>query len=208
MSSTNLESKVCKNNGCKKKYSESENNNDACCFHPGLPIFHDCKKGWTCCQVIVYDWDEFQKIKGCQVGPHVPKDLNQVKPNDQSEFFQSKTVTDAQQSLVNVESEVKPVVKSIDEFNSTQKEIQESKTEIPKSIIITASGKYKCSNKGCNKEYTEEENIESSCSFHSGQPIFHDLKKYWSCCKKETWDWDEFVKLPTCQTGKHVPKYK
>lgn len=39
----------CKRNGCKKAYEE--NNPTACHYHPGKPIFHDLKKGWTCCNV-------------------------------------------------------------------------------------------------------------------------------------------------------------
>lgn len=52
----------------------------------------------------------------------------------------------------------------------------------------------------------EEENGEEACKYHKGAPVFHDLKKYWSCCGKETHDWDEFMKLPTCCTGWHSPK--
>ena len=62
--------KRCKRPGCGKMYLESENNGQACRFHSGKPIFHDIKKGWDCCNKIVYDWDEFQKIPGCCVGPH------------------------------------------------------------------------------------------------------------------------------------------
>ena len=61
-------------------------------------------------------------------------------------------------------------------------------------------------NKGCNKEFEKEENSENCCKHHTGQPVFHDLKKSWSCCKKVVWDWDEFMKLPTCAEGLHVPK--
>lgn len=65
----------------------------------------------------------------------------------------------------------------------------------------------RCTNKGCLKEFNEEDNqAEDVCKYHVGAPVFHDVKKYWSCCKKETWDWDAFMKLPTCATGKHVPK--
>lgn len=38
---------------------ESENGPEACNYHSGKPLFHDLKKGWTCCNMIVYDWDEF-----------------------------------------------------------------------------------------------------------------------------------------------------
>ena len=63
-------SKMCKRNGCRKKYLESENNDQACHYHPGKPIFHDLKKGWDCCNKISWDWDEFQKLPTCAVGKH------------------------------------------------------------------------------------------------------------------------------------------
>ena len=62
--------KKCLRPGCNKLYQESENNGTACSFHSGKPIFHDTRKGWECCKKIVYDWDEFEQIKGCCTGPH------------------------------------------------------------------------------------------------------------------------------------------
>ncbi len=65
-----MESSKCQRNGCKKLFVLSENSANACHHHPGKPMFHDLKKGWTCCKTVVYDWDEFQKIPTCAVGEH------------------------------------------------------------------------------------------------------------------------------------------
>lgn len=46
---TNVLEKVCKNKGCLKKYKESENDENACKYHDGKPIFHELRKGWACC---------------------------------------------------------------------------------------------------------------------------------------------------------------
>lgn len=70
------EEKKCKRHGCKKSYKESENIQGACMFHPGKPMFHDTKKGWTCCDKVVYDWDEFEKIEPCSSGVHSELDPN------------------------------------------------------------------------------------------------------------------------------------
>ena len=51
--------KKCSNKGCLKKFKLSENDEKSCCYHDGQPIFHDFKKGWNCCNVIVYSWEEF-----------------------------------------------------------------------------------------------------------------------------------------------------
>ena len=103
----------------------------------------------------------------------------------------------------------KVVPKSIDAYNQElQKKTVTKKEEEPKEkkLFYTKNGKLRCIHKGCNKEFEEKDNVEGSCKYHTGQPVFHDLKKYWTCCKQETWDWDKFMKLPTCAVGKHVPK--
>ena len=67
-----------------------------------------------------------------------------------------------------------------------------------------------CANKGCaDKSFLPEENNDQACKHHSGEAIFHDLKKYWSCCSdKPAYDFDDFMKLPTCSVGEHVQRYK
>ncbi|MFO0131381.1 MAG: cysteine and histidine-rich domain-containing protein [bacterium] len=95
----------------------------------------------------------------------------------------------------------------IDDFEkkmAIEKE-EAKKNEKPKTIFISPKGFYKCVNKGCLKEY--DPNNEGECNYHKGGPVFHDCVKFWSCCKTETWDWDDFMKLPTCTVGKHEPKY-
>lgn len=82
----------CKHPGCLKYYKEEENSDTACNYHGGQPIFHDTKKGWTCCNKIVYDWDEFQKIPTCTVGQHTDK-------KEEDKFYKSNTVTNATNAI-------------------------------------------------------------------------------------------------------------
>jgi disease resistance protein len=194
--------KNCKNPGCKQKYLESENHDQACKYHSGKPMFHDLKKGWTCCNKIAYDWDEFEALERCAVGRH--DDKSQQAGTGQDQFFKSNTVQNAANAIVKDEQRVK----SIDEYNREQEAIQEQlkQKEPEKKPFVTPQGKHKCSNKGCLKDYDPNENVDEACKYHPGEPVFHDLMKSWTCCKKETWDWDEFVKRPQCATGKHVPK--
>ena len=202
---------VCNNNGCKQKFSSKENGSSACVYHPGKPIFHDLKKGWACCGVIVYDWEEFQKIKGCAVGVHCLK-VDQPNPEtESSDFAKSHTVSRAESALANssnVAATVPVKAKNIDDFNKEQEQQKEKQKEglVEKKLFVLPNGNLKCVNRGCNKEFKECEAEETSCKFHVGMPVFHDGIKSWSCCKKETWDWDDFMKLPTCSTGRHIPK--
>eukprot|EP00899_Mesostigma_viride_P009300 jgi/Mesvir1/18371/Mv14257-RA.1 len=61
---------LCKNKSCGRKYKEMDNSDEACSYHPGPPIFHERKKGWGCCNVHVYDFDEFMSIPPCTRGRH------------------------------------------------------------------------------------------------------------------------------------------
>ncbi|XP_064594966.1 cysteine and histidine-rich domain-containing protein 1-like [Liolophura sinensis] len=60
-----------------------------------------------------------------------------------------------------------------------------------------------CYNKGCGQKYDPNETKTDSCKFHPGGPIFHDALKGWSCCKKRSTDFSEFLSIPGCLKGKH-----
>jgi disease resistance protein len=126
--------KMCKRQGCRQQFTDTENNEAACKYHDGKPIFHDLKKGWTCCQVIVYDWDEFNSIKGCKTGSH------DDGADTKTVFFQSQTVSNAQSGIDNFSNENKPVVKDIAEHERQEKIKAEEKKKLeaqkPKEILV------------------------------------------------------------------------
>uniref|UniRef100_A0A6A7G2P2 Cysteine and histidine-rich domain-containing protein 1-like isoform X1 n=1 Tax=Hirondellea gigas TaxID=1518452 RepID=A0A6A7G2P2_9CRUS len=43
----------------------------------------------------------------------------------------------------------------------------------------------------------------ASCEYHPGEPVFHDADKLWSCCKKRSKDFTEFLSMPGCSRGSH-----
>ncbi|TKS93080.1 Cysteine and histidine-rich domain-containing protein 1 CHORD domain-containing protein 1 [Collichthys lucidus] len=61
---------MCYNKGCGVKFDANQNKDDSCLFHPGVPIFHDALKGWSCCRKRTTDFSEFLSIKGCTRGRH------------------------------------------------------------------------------------------------------------------------------------------
>ena len=87
--------KKCKRPGCNKNYTDAENGDTKCSFHSGKPIFHDLRKGWECCNQIVYEWSEFEKLKGCCIGAHT----DDPAAAGSGEFYQSRTVADASRAL-------------------------------------------------------------------------------------------------------------
>ena len=131
----------CMKPGCGKKYTEESNSDTACNFHEGKPIFHDVKKGWTCCNKLVYDWDEFTKLVGCSSGRH-----SNVKQQEAQQFFKSNTVLNAQKGIDNQPNTpvqtmpTKVATKSIEDHEKEQKIKEEEKrkaeAEKPKVLIV------------------------------------------------------------------------
>ncbi|PGH21536.1 hypothetical protein AJ80_03204 [Polytolypa hystricis UAMH7299] len=58
----------------------------------------------------------------------------------------------------------------------------------------------KCVHKGCGKEFTDP---DEPCVYHPGPPEFHEGAKGWKCCKPRVLNFDEFLVIPPCTTGKH-----
>lgn len=42
-----------------------------------------------------------------------------------------------------------------------------------------------------------------ACRHHPGVPYFHDAYKGWTCCKKKSVDFTEFLNIKGCQLSKH-----
>lgn len=62
-----------------------------------------------------------------------------------------------------------------------------------------------CYNTGCGSKFNAKKNIEDICQYHPGAPVFHDAYKGWSCCKKRSTDFTEFLNIPGCSKGLHNP---
>lgn len=60
-----------------------------------------------------------------------------------------------------------------------------------------------CYNKGCSKTFKISENHSGACTFHPGEPYFHDAYKEWTCCKKKSVDFTEFLNYKGCKTSFH-----
>jgi cysteine/histidine-rich domain-containing protein 1 len=62
---------ICKNGGCNVSYQGPETNNTSCTYHPGVPIFHEGLKFWSCCQKRTTDFNAFLNQVGCSQGQHL-----------------------------------------------------------------------------------------------------------------------------------------
>eukprot|EP00668_Euglena_longa_P033941 GGOE01043620.1.p2 GENE.GGOE01043620.1~~GGOE01043620.1.p2 ORF type:complete len:300 (-),score=85.86 GGOE01043620.1:445-1221(-) len=178
----------CKNLGCNQWYLPEENGEGACHHHTGAPVFHDLAKFWTCCdKKKALDWEEFQSIPTCAVGPHCPEAKVELFKSAQAATMTAVPLT--AEEIACQEAAALPTAPAPVE-------------DTPGPIV---DGMARCRNKGCNVDrFAVAENHADACHYHEGAPVFHDTAKYWSCCPaKKCYDWDDFLKVPPCAVGPH-----
>jgi hypothetical protein len=61
-----------------------------------------------------------------------------------------------------------------------------------------------CKNYGCQKTFDDATNGPASCCHHTRGPVFHDTRKWWSCCEdKVVYDFDALLGVKGCAWGAH-----
>jgi cysteine/histidine-rich domain-containing protein 1 len=68
---SSLETRIgesCKNNGCKNTYQGEDVDYNNCKHHPGIPVFHEGLKYWSCCQRKTTEFQQFLDQEGCDIG--------------------------------------------------------------------------------------------------------------------------------------------
>lgn len=195
----------CKNYGCQKMFIEEFNSDAACHHHTGPPIFHDTMKCWSCCRDRkAYDFESFQLIAPCAVGRH-----STIDPKiaiSESPRTMGSTVFEGS----NEAAPSSAPLKSIADYNSSNPNAATAAASAVKTVAARKSSRSedgqsaKCQRKGCQKQFVLAENSATACTYHKGQPVFHDAVKYWSCCDhKKCFDFDEFLAVPGCAVGCH-----
>jgi len=72
-------------------------------------------------------------------------------------------------------------------------------------VVCPEEKEVACKRHGCRKKFKPSENHEKACRYHSGNPVFRDVMKHWSCCgKPKMLEWDEFLAIPGCCVGSHT----
>lgn len=203
----------CYNRGCGQKFDPSNNTEDNCIHHPGVPFFHDAYKGWTCCNRKSVDFTEFLNIKGCTAGKHSnqkpPEPEKLTKDPAVEEIPQEKMPEPKKKStlvrppwdspLIKMEPTVTPSFrKQIDDLPEmlvTSPRTSSDPSEIKSGTL--------CKHGGCNYAYEGNLDDNKPCVYHPGVPIFHEGLKFWSCCQRRTSDFTAFMNQPGCETGSH-----
>lgn len=214
---------LCYNKGCGQRFDPENNPEDVCTFHPGVPVFHDALKGWSCCKRRTTDFSDFLSIAGCTKGAH-----NKEKPPEPVKSCGEKKETDDQKPKCDeyIISAPKPQEKilrpSADEpMGRLQHKVTSSLKEALEKLKLSENAAEtkeddsdevkigtSCKNGGCTKTFDGPASDSDVCTYHSGVPIFHEGMKYWSCCKRKTSDFNTFLSQVGCTKGTHLWKKK
>ncbi|RFN51616.1 hypothetical protein FIE12Z_4090 [Fusarium flagelliforme] len=89
----------CKRRACGATYKKgSSRDEEECIHHPGIPIFHEGSKGYSCCKRRVLEFDQFMKIEGCKTknkhlfvgsGKKDGADSEEIVSNVRHDFYQT-----------------------------------------------------------------------------------------------------------------------
>ncbi|XP_022604255.1 cysteine and histidine-rich domain-containing protein 1-like isoform X2 [Seriola dumerili] len=215
---------LCYNRSCGRRFDPENNPEDACTFHPGVPVFHDALKGWSCCKRRTTDFSDFLSITGCSRGRHnSEKPAEAVRPEvktsgERKEIGQELKprgdpyIIQAPKPLEQVHrpSDEEPLVRMQQKVSSSLRQALEKldlngskhtdNAEEGDEVKIGTS----CKNGGCAKYYSGSASDGEECKHHPGLPVFHEGMKYWSCCRKKTSDFNTFLSQQGCTTGSHL----
>lgn len=201
-----VETIKCTRKGCEKEFNEIKDSNQECIYHSGAPVFHEGLKGWSCCTKKVVDFEEFLAIPGCTTtkGHSKEEQLKDIKPKfeEDNKVPEATKVTESGKEIYGVE---KPKVESEAIKESTKKivkkETEKDRNDLESSIINEETT---CKRPSCGAKYDSKvTRDDNECTFHYGEPVFHEGSKGWSCCKRRVLEFDEFLKIAGCTQGKH-----
>uniref|UniRef100_A0A8C3JT39 Integrin subunit beta 1 binding protein 2 n=1 Tax=Calidris pygmaea TaxID=425635 RepID=A0A8C3JT39_9CHAR len=213
---------LCYNKGCGQRFDPEHNAEDSCLYHPGVPIFHDALKGWSCCKKRTTDFSEFLSIKGCTKGFHSkekpPEPFGQeetsgkLKPKAVEELIiqgpKSAEKMQRERPSSDEPRQLLPIKVSRSLEQALEKLNLSPKHEAPEgSCAGEAAAQVRagttCKNAACKATYQGPESNTEVCTFHPGVPVFHEGMKYWSCCGVKTTDFSAFLEQPGCSSGRH-----
>ncbi|XP_060688760.1 cysteine and histidine-rich domain-containing protein 1-like isoform X2 [Hemiscyllium ocellatum] len=202
-----LMSELCYNRGCGLRFDPHNNREDDCCYHPGVPIFHDALKGCT--------KGHHSNVKPPE--PPKPEITCNKDPADNSKSqFDAEYIIKGPKSAESMKKERpssdEPMVKlpqkvskslqeSLEKLNKARQEKSTTPEEVPSSELKAGTS---CKHAGCKKTFQGPDSDLETCNFHPGIPIFHEGMKYWSCCKIKTTEFEDFIEQPGCSKGKHL----
>ncbi|KIY64878.1 chord-domain-containing protein [Cylindrobasidium torrendii FP15055 ss-10] len=205
----------CTRKGCQKEYEADEE----CIFHPGAPVFHEGLKSWSCCNDVnkpVTDFDDFMKIPGCMKTERHTSDAPTQAAKPEQAAPQATSTTQDGKEVYGTAAPKPDASKSQSQSQSTTA-IAAAPTPEPVPVveeedelsIQVAPGKT-CMRKGCGVPFVSDaenrlgDGPGTVCRYHPLPPFFREGSKGYLCCKRRVLEFDEFLKIEGCKTGRHL----
>ncbi|KAH9951955.1 chord-domain-containing protein [Amylocystis lapponica] len=201
----------CTHKGCGQEYDADNNNAESCSYHTGAPVFHEGLKSWSCCSDVnkpVLDFDDFMKIPGCTRGSHTDEAPKTETPTPATPTVNLKLASsqEGKETYSAVPSGLKPVGNTAPSPPPEPVPIVEEEDDL--SVAVTVGTK--CRRNGCQVTFQSDDvdrigdGPGTVCRYHSMPPIFREGSKGYLCCKRRVLEFDEFLKIEGCKTGRHV----
>ncbi|SCZ97747.1 BZ3500_MvSof-1268-A1-R1_Chr4-3g07424 [Microbotryum saponariae] len=209
-----MTSTTCTRKGCGKTFDESNNTQADCQFHPGAPVFHEGMKSWSCCATTnkpVTAFDEFLALPGCATGTHSSeKPVAPPKPTvvESTPAPVATGVNGEETYGAPVTSLPPPPPRAASSSSATLKDRQPVSTEYVEeqddpSLTVPAGAR--CKRRACGATFEPSTSRhDTECQYHIGVPLFHEGSKGYSCCKRRVLDFDDFLRIEGCRSGKHL----
>lgn len=166
---------LCYNRGCGQSFDPQSNPKDGCVHHPGVPVFHDAYKGWSCCSKKTTDFTEFLNIKGCTTASHSnvkppepekPKEEVIVEPPKEevrAPVYVPKPRPPADTPLIDVPLTINNNLAKTLESLAIKCDAVES---IDTGVVTVGT---MCNNKGCKTAFEGPQSDEDTCLYHEGE---------------------------------------
>lgn len=188
----------CVHNGCGKTFTDTQ---EKCFYHPGPPIFHEGQKGWNCCKPRCLTFDEFLSIPPCTTGNHTTvKDKPQLVSPPPPEL--SQDIPPLPDSMISNGDDLNmpapPPSLAAPPVVSPPAPPQSDSDDPSIPVPLNTN----CRRRGCNTSSSAESPLsrdDEECIYHSGQALFHEGSKGWTCCKRRVLEFDEFMKIEGCK---------
>ncbi|GAA5875445.1 hypothetical protein JCM16303_000626 [Sporobolomyces ruberrimus] len=202
----------CTRNGCGKQFDPSKNDSAECSFHPGHPVFHEGLKSWSCCASSnkpTTEFDDFMKFEPCATGTHSSEKPEPVVPatSSSSTSKEPSSTSGSTETYGSVAPLPPPPPPSTSTANiAPPKPTSTAYVEEQDDPEVKISKGTTCKRKSCGTTYEgdEMERGGEECRYHPGAPIFHEGSKGFSCCKRRVLEFDEFLRIEGCKTGRHL----
>ncbi|KAF8495395.1 HSP20-like chaperone [Gautieria morchelliformis] len=209
----------CMRKGCGQDYEEKDNTSTSCHYHSGAPVFHEGLKSWSCCSDVNRPVLDFESFMAIPVRAHTQEKPKAEPPTSGGTSSISNTNSIKMDSNVNGRETYSTTLRDTTVTPSGASHTAEQ-VVVPQPVPVVQDEEDDlsvpvpvgtvCKRTGCGVKFVSEEASRigedegAVCRYHPAPPIFREGSKGYLCCKRRVLEFEEFLKIKGCKTGKHL----